>query len=238
MLRVIDIRYGVPQFGPAAGQRGLEIWTEDDKGSVQGWDRNNPHSVPAYESLIQNLESKELMGLWTKAIDGSQGVFLYWRGGVIETTECEEEFNHLVQAISQDSITLQKELMSRGTDFGSKMLQGHVRPPFMAWFGVPRVFSGGRDWYQNFNFVFVDEGSHVELNRSEMAYREILNHNNSQILLKVRVMKDFDYLPKDVAIRKVSVLDWCGDDKVYQRCLDLNYRYYEAGKRSSGYVLT
>lgn len=225
MLRIREVLYGVPQFGPAAGQRGLDIEVYDDTGSDQSWDNKNSYDVPVYAEFKETLEKKGFSEVYTKAIDGSQGVFLYWKGGDVEKAEVKVEFEALVNSISQDSITLQKELMKQKKDFASAMLAGGVRPPFMVWHGVPKVFSGTRDFYQSFNFVLAE----LDDGMSEIALREILNHQNSQILVRADKESDLDKIPDKIAIRKVSVLDRSEGLGVYGRCVRDNYRYYKDG---------
>jgi len=107
MLRIKDIKHGVPEFGPATGNRGLEIFIENDPEADQSWDRSDPREVPVFKELQAKLIELDLESIYTLAIDGTQRVFLFFRGGDIESPEFAEEADSLFKAISQDSLALE-----------------------------------------------------------------------------------------------------------------------------------
>jgi hypothetical protein len=225
------VQYGIMPYGPAYGQRAIEIEVGLNQDQPLIWDHENPHTVPVYSQFIQRLKDQDLEGSYTKTLDGTQSTFLVFRGGEIERLENVEEWSALYRAITQDCIELSKKILK---DNPESLLKGNVKPPFMVYVGTPTVFTASRDWYQHFNVVLaeIDFRTPAYLSVvSQTALQEMLNHPNSLALAFVddpNQLNDF-YQPMK-KIRKTVVIECASHDRgitpaVLERAMDGNYKY-------------
>jgi len=225
MLRCESVKCGAMPYGPAAGQRMLEVRLVDDPGSDQGWNREDPREVPCYGTFRDILERDGLEGAYTKVIDGSQATFLLFVGGDIERIESAEEFDAFVTAITRDNIDFGREILKLNP---AAVLKGEIKPPFMVFIGEPRTFTATRDWYQNFNVVLAKVDFRTEHQISQVALQEMLNHQNGQVLALVDDPSQLErfYTPMN-HIRKTTVIDFTRNGReVFDKCLSVNWRYY------------
>jgi len=227
MLRCKSVKFGAMPYGPATGQRALEVTIEMDPDSTQGWNREDPREVPCYNQFRDILERESLEAAYTKAIDGTQSVFLIFKGGSIETIDAAEEWNAFATAVTRDNIDFGKQILKLDP---AALIKGQIKPPFMIYRGKPTVFTATRDWYQNFNVVlaeidFTDGAQGV----SQVALQEMINHQNGQVMAFVDDVSQLGVFFQPMnQIRKTCVVDVSEvvGQEIFDLCMERNYRYY------------
>jgi hypothetical protein len=241
-LECRSVKLGVMPYGPAYGQRSIEIVLESKSDNFRSWTHEDVRSVPCYEDFITKVREAEIEGMYTKAIDSTQSVFLLFRGGSIERTEHAEEFNAFVKAVTGDCIDLAKRILK---DDPAALIKGQVKPPFMIFFGQPLTFTATRDFYQHFNVVLPQIDFRAPLsNVSQIALQEMLNHQNSVCLALVNQSHQLEsFYPQMNVIRKTVVVDTTDEmDEsrlIYSECVKKNYRYvrYYSGSWSAAVTI-
>lgn len=223
-MKIDDVELKIASYGPMIGQRGLYITFSDEEPDGDEGAIDDPRSSQVYNEFRTILEKKELSQYYTKAIGRDQTVFFYFQGGEIEKTENAERFNKLYTAISKDAIDHQKDEI--GMQGNNVKNPGQLRPPFMVFIGVPRIFTATRDFYQHFNVVvgIIDKTKDLDT-YSETALREMMNHQFSTLVVKATIPEDLDEF-KGLATRKLAVIDYSNSLNLYKCCLENNYRYY------------
>jgi hypothetical protein len=202
-MKIDSIEYGMYTFGPMIGQRCLEVAFKEGE------------STDLYAEFKTALINSGHEEQFFDAINGSQSTFISFVGGLIEKGENAEEWGTFVQSISQQSLQLQKHPESLKTNMGQ------LRPPYFIFIGRPKVFTGSRDFYQNFNVVvaIIDNAEY-----SQMALQEMLNHQFSVVVVPIDAMHKAPSLISS-AKKKTVVIDGSGGQLV-DYCLENSYRYY------------
>jgi hypothetical protein len=176
--------------------------------------------------FMSKLEALGLEGMYTKALDGTQSVFLLFRGGDIEKLESSEEWSAFYTAITRDNIDFGREVLKLDP---AALVKGNFKPPFMIYLGKPTTFTATRDWYQHFNIVLAKIDFREDEEISQIALQEILNHQNGQVLAIVDNVSQLDkFYPSMSQLRKTIVVSTVlGNKKIFDECLTKNYRYFQ-----------
>lgn len=218
MLKIKEIKYKLMDFGPDIGYPTLVIKFEDTEQEEKDYD--------IYKDLISKINEQNLNDIYTRAIDGSLRAHFCFVGSEIllaQNDKLKEDL--LYKGISQASLDLQKDMRKE-----KMKVFGDIRPPFFMWAGIPKVCSGTRLAYENFNTAYTVLNSDTDF--SSVALQEILNKTYSNCFIEYRNEKDLkllEELQEDYKYWKIDII--CkpnNKDKVIPFCLKNGLRCWVA----------
>lgn len=225
MLKIRKVEYKLMDFGPDIGYPTIVIKFEKDDPKVQ----DKPEDVEAYDiygDLISRIHAQNLDEIYTRAIDGSLRAHFQFCGGAILLAKNEPLKEKLLyDGISQASLDLQKDMRKEGLK-----TFGDVRPPFFMWTGIPKICSGTRLAYENYNTAYTVLNADTDF--SPVALQEILNKTYSNCFIEYRDEKDldlFEELQEDYKYWKIDIICRPKDkDRVTEFCLKKGLRCWIA----------
>lgn len=207
-MKIDNIELGLIPFGPAIGNVAIKIHI------VEG------ESEDLFEDLLKEIKEKKYTDYMINACNATQKCFLIFTGGEIEKQENNKEWDIFNLALSRYSLDIQKILQLR---------PDQARPPFCIFVGIPKFFTGNRQFYQYFNAVYAII---KDLDFSELAFQEIINHQfSAACVFDIKIISDLKkkwnlnnklYVIEDTRMR----FDYqCNESPEAKYCLDNSTKY-------------
>lgn len=218
MLKIRELKYKLMDFGPDIGYPTLVVKFEDTEQEEKDYD--------IYKDFISKINEQNLNSIYIRAIDGSLRAHFCFVGSAIllaQNDKLKEDL--LYKGISQASLDLQKDMRKE-----KMKVFGDIRPPFFMWAGIPKVCSGTRLAYENFNTAYTVLNSDTDF--SSVALQEILNKAYSNCFIEYRNEKDLEFLEElqeDYKYWKIDII--CkpsNKDQVIPFCLKKGLRCWVA----------
>jgi hypothetical protein len=197
----------------------------DDNEDEKWNSKEGPREHPTFKEFSNLLSEKDLEPEYSKAIDGTQGTFLIFKGGELEKVENQSSFEALYAGITKDCIDFAKRIMETRPQ---SLITGEVKPPFMIFLGTPKVFSGTRDFYQSFNVLLPTIDFRKEEDFSQIALQEMTNHQNCVNLAFVSSKDQIEKFPDQLFKMRKTIVVYTGDrtkyKEVFDECFSKNLR--------------
>lgn len=185
MLKIRDVEYKLMDYGPDIGYPTLVLKFEHDDASTPN-DEKEVENYDIYGDFISRINEKGLNDIYTRGIDGSLRAHFCFVGNAILLAKNEPLKQKLLfDGIMQKSLDLQKDMRKEGLK-----TFGDIRPPFFMWSGIPKICSGMRLAYENYNTAYTVINADTDF--SPIALQEILNKDFSNVFIEYRSDKEFE----------------------------------------------
>jgi hypothetical protein len=210
MININEVKTGIIPFGGGVGIKALGVNYSINDTEIK--------DVETEVTQVINQIKDKYPDDFVSALKSK--IQFCWVGNGLENKEYTEFADKLFMELSKESLELQKK----------DQLKAHqMRPPFFVYVGKPLVYTGSREFYQQFNYLIVDcptktpSGEIVTQKNATEAYSltalvEIANHNFSQFLFRIDDEKELKviidvYLANSIPVHGDRIIIIPGDAK-------------------------
>lgn len=214
MLKIREVKYKLMDYGPDIGYPTIVVKFEPDSVDI----KDDPDAVEHYDiygDFISRINEQGLTDYYTRAIDGSLRCHFCFTGSAILLAKNQSLKDKLLfDGISQKSLDLQKDMRKNGMK-----VFGDIRPPFFMWSGLPKICTGTRLGYENFNTAYTVINADSDF--SPIAVQEILNKDFSNVFIEYRDEKDYELYKELIEQFKFWKINFICARKDYERVTEI-----------------